>query len=40
MEVRYFKIPDEIKELNIWCKGSHTWHSKPTLGVIRVSKRM
>lgn len=40
MEVRYFKIPEEIKELNEWCKGVHTWHDDGKNGVVCANREL
>ena len=40
MECRYFKIPEELKELNEWCKGVNTWHSKIKDGVVCINREL
>lgn len=38
MEVRYFEVPKQLKELNEYCKGIHTWHTKINDNIVRVTK--
>ncbi len=40
MEVKYFEVPKQLKELNEYCKGKHTWHTKINENLVSVSRMM